>query len=64
MILKIKCVDAWKLIDQIDAITVDDMITGKDRSVHYEKSGRIYHLEIKTPCYLLNDTGKTIEHIS
>lgn len=63
MILKQRAGNAWRFIDHITIIDVEDGEAGDGLMVHYERKGERQNWYVDNDTYLLNDEGKTIECI-
>lgn len=68
MILKFRCGDAWRIIDNI---TEADLIHPTDEQatngiigmIQYSRNGEYLKQQFEEPAFLLNDNGKTIERL-
>ena len=65
MILKLKQNDSWRFIDNIQEIVTPATkeISSNEIFIQYTKNGEILSQNVSYGCYILNDSGKTIERL-
>jgi hypothetical protein len=64
MILKVKNGNNWIFLDNIDSVTkiMNDALESSG-FISYGRAGEVLTLDVSEGCFLLNDTGRTIERI-
>ena len=72
MILKLKQNDSWRFIDNVLEVVVEDKLDKNDTFIQYVKNNEHVNQSASTlylshnvseGCYILNDSGKTVEKV-